>query len=249
MKSKREKASEDQIVYFGQKDMTVKQHNQICDIMVNTDKKPSEYGAHFFIKYDWEFSGYYMKDLNKGTLIQYTLQDCQQIHNRMTVQFGNTILMLRARTVLPTKQDQERSAMTQSIFSNYQKMSSITNAPNLIHPKAKSEKLSDPNLYELSVTNLSRTEINQCNYTFVADCGEIKVGRGVDTDVRVNDPLSSKIQFTLFFTNGDWYISNGYKSRMPSNPSWILLTGEAPIWNKTKIKYNDTIFEANLQKF
>ena len=79
--------------------------------------------------------------------------------------------------------------------------------------------------------------------TFFADCGEIKVGRGVDTDVRVTDVLSSKIQFTLFFTQGDWYISNGYKSRIPSNPCWVLLTNEAPIWQKTRIKYNETIFE------
>jgi hypothetical protein len=61
--------------------------------------------------------------------------------------------------------------------------------------------------------------------------------------VRVTDVLSSKIQFTLFFTQGDWYISNGYKSRIPSNPCWVLLTNEAPIWQKTRIKYNETIFE------
>lgn len=86
-----------------------------------------------------------MKDLNKGALIHYTLQETQKIVNKMTCQFGNTVLMLRARVVLPQKQDHERSAITQSVFSNHKNNTTFNTPPAI---KAKSEKLSDPNLYE-----------------------------------------------------------------------------------------------------
>jgi len=144
-KTKRQ-TDNDQITYFGQKNMDCKQHDGKCDIYVNTSKNPSEYGAHFFIKYDYDYLGYYMKDLNKGALIHYTLMETQKIVSKMTVQFGNTVLMLRARIVLPQKQDHERSAITQSVFSNHKAINSTFGTPPPV--KAKSEKLNDPNLYE-----------------------------------------------------------------------------------------------------
>jgi hypothetical protein len=119
-KSKRQTASLDQVTYLGQKDTSLKAHNSECDICVNTAKVPAYYGAHFVIKYDWEYNGYLLKDLDKGSLVHYTLMDCQQIPHRMTVCFGNTVLMIRTRIILPTK-DIERSAITHSVFSNYNK--------------------------------------------------------------------------------------------------------------------------------
>jgi hypothetical protein len=119
-KSKRPTASSDQVTYLGQKDTSVKAHNNECDICVNTAKVPAYYGAHFVIKYDWEYNGYLLKDLDKGSLVHYTLMDCQQIPHRMTLCFGNTVLMIRTRIILPTK-GIERSAITQSVFSNYNK--------------------------------------------------------------------------------------------------------------------------------
>ena len=144
------------VTYFGQENENQIVHANNCDVLVNTVKKPSQYGPHWQVEYDWEYNGYVMKDLNRGSLVHYTLQEIMKIPHRMTLCCGNTVLMLRSRSVIPGKST-DRSIVTQSIFSNFEKKNT------LINDVCKSEKCGDPGHFQLTITNLSRTEVGQAN--------------------------------------------------------------------------------------
>lgn len=75
----------------------------------------------------------------------------------------------------------------------------------------------------------------------------IRIGRGVDCELSIEDCLLSKIQCIITYSNGKWLLSDGDGSKLSTNGTWSYIIEPAIINNDFVFKANHTLFKIFLK--
>ena len=206
--------------------------NQNINLNISNILENKKYGCYFYIYFNPDYMKYYVKDCGMayGTFIN--IQNEIILKDNYIINIGDTFIEISI-------------GMENKAFLNERK--------NDFESKKKIMSISDPEYNNnLNLKIISKDKIYD-PVNFLPTKSKIKIGRGLNCEIVIDDILLSRIHCTIEYKNNiGWIIRDGYRNKenieesmdikASTNGTWLYVFEDTPIYEGMILRSDNNLF-------